>query len=187
MPPICLEHGIYYRENQCCSKCGVRAWNEARQKNKEEKQTIKKFEKKIPTKLNKLLNNAQKILSSNLKSKYCKGKYVNCAICLKPVLTKGTNIMNTVHCGHYFPKSEYWELAHLEENNCEVCYDCNVNKPHTAPAMRYLLVQRFGEEKIKELELRAAKFMIEIKTGIKKRKPDKLYLLAITNELKQRK
>lgn len=185
--PVCLEHGIYYRENQTCSKCGIRQWNEARQKNKDEKHTVKKFEKSKPNNLKKLRDRAQNLLSSWFKKKYCKGKYENCWICHKPVLVKGSHIMNTVHCSHFYPKSIYWNLAYNEENLSCCCYNCNVNNPGTVPALRNKLVSIHGEQKIKELDNLAEQFMIKVNTKQLKSRPDELYLLAIINELKQRK
>lgn len=175
---LCERHGRYLPPGTECGAC----WNEGAKK----KSIEQKSEKNKPTKLKSLKDRAQSLLSKKLKDKYCKTEFVNCWICSKPVRTKGSSILNTVHCSHYFPKSIYWELAYLEENISACCYDCNVNNPGSVPALRQKLIQVHGEHTIKSLEERAEKFMIEVKTGQKKRQPDELFLIANIELLKKK-
>jgi hypothetical protein len=175
---VCERHGIYLREGTECGKC----WSEgAKKRDIENKSTKSK-----PTKIKSLKDKAQSLLSKRFKEKYCKSEFINCWICSKPVRTKGSSVLNTTHCSHYYPKSIYWELAFLQENLGACCYDCNVNNPEGVPAMRAKLIQVHGEEKIKELDLKANKFMIELKTGQKKSQPSDIWLMAQIEGLKKK-
>lgn len=176
--PVCEKHGSYIPEGQHCGAC----WSEgALFKKAESKGSATK-----PSERKKLKDKAQALFSKIIKAKYCKGKFVNCSTCGKPVLSKGTSIINTAHCGHYYPKSTHWELAYLEFNAMPECYMCNCNTQGIIPAMRNKLVEVWGEEKIKELDNMAEKFINEKKSGIKKSQPPEMWLIGQIELLKQK-
>ena len=175
--PVCEKHTRWIPEGQHCGAC----WNEGILfKKTESKGTATK-----PSSLKKLKDKAQALFSKKIKSKYCKGKFVNCWTCGKPVLSKGTGVTDTAHCGHYYPKSTHWEIAYNECNSGIQCYMCNCNSQGIIPAMRNKLVEVWGEDKIKELDNLAEKFMIEKRSGIKKSKPPEMWLIGQIELLKK--
>lgn len=168
--PVCEKHGRYIPEGQHCGAC----WAEGSlAKKAESKSTATK-----PTKIKQLMDKAQRLFSEKIKGKYCKGKFTECWTCGKPVLSKGTSITNTVHCGHYYPKGIYWELAFDELNAGPQCFNCNINTQGVIPAMRNKLVSVWGEDRIKELDHKAERFNLDKKMGIKKSRPEDIWIIG---------
>lgn len=177
--PVCERHGIYTKGDEICGQC----WREgARAKVAE-----KKSAKGKPTQRKALKDKAQALYSKIMKAKLCGDKkFVNCSTCGKPVQVKGSNVLNTAHIGHYFPKGIYWQLAY-DEFNCNIqCPGCNLNQQAAIPAMRNSLVKLHGEEKIKDLEQRAEDFLIKVKSGQLKSQPDEIWLMGMIEMLKSK-
>ncbi|MEN9370663.1 MAG: hypothetical protein RI952_1528 [Bacteroidota bacterium] len=175
--PVCEKHTRYIPEGQHCGAC----WSEG--------VLFKKAESKSsatkPSGIKKLKDKAQALFSKKIKAKYCKSKFVNCWTCGKAILSKGTSVTNTAHCGHYYPKSTHWELAYTLFNAGIQCYMCNCNAQGIIPAMRNKLVEVWGEEIIKQLDNVAEKFINEKKSGIKKSQPSEMWLIGQIELLKQ--
>jgi len=177
--PVCERHGIYTKGNELCGQC----WREgARIKSAE-----KKSSKGKPTQRKALKDKAQALYSKLMKAKLCKDqKFTICCTCQKSILVKGTNVTNTAHIGHYFPKGIYWMLAYDELNANVQCYQCNMIQQAAIPAMRNSLVKLHGEEKIKDLEKRAEDFLIKVKSGQLKSQPDEIWLMAMIQAMNKR-
>ena len=173
---VCERHGIYTKGEELCGQC----WREGVRS----KQIDKKSAPGKKTQIKSLADKAQSVFSKLVKLTYCKGKsHTNCATCGKPVLVKGTNIVNTAHAGHYYPKSIYWQLAYELENAMPQCYKCNTITQGVIPAMRTKLVEYWGEEKINALDLKADQFNVKVKTGQLKSRPDEIWLMAMIQKL----
>ena len=174
---VCEKHGRFFKDNEFCGACWAAG---SLAKKVESKATASK-----PSGLKRLKDKAQALHSKKIKAIYCKEKFTNCWTCGKPVLTKGTSVVNTIHCGHYFPKGTYWELAYLLENSGLQCYDCNCNNQGVIPAMRIKLVSIFGESVISKLDKLADKFINEKRAGIKKSQPPEMWLIGQIELLKR--
>lgn len=177
--PICERHGVYLKGDEVCGYCfreGYKA-KSIKQKSAPGKKTSKKV----------LKDKAQALFSQLVKLTYCKDQaFTNCYTCDKRIQVKGSDLISTTHAGHYFPKSTHWMIAYDIENAAPQCYQCNVWNQGIIPAMRSKLVEKWGEEKIKDLEQRAEEFTIKVKTGQLKSQPDDIWLMAKIQELKSK-
>lgn len=165
--PVCTKHNNFYKGDIClyCFR---------------ENSKSQKVKSKV-TKQSPLIKKAHELFSKFIRSKYDKNGYTNCFTCNKVIATFGG--LFGAHCGHYFPKNEYWLLAFDERNAGIQCYDCNVNKPFVIPQMRRKLVDIYGEEEIKKLEDLANDFHLKKKAKIYKTKPDAVFLTDIIKRL----
>ena len=178
--PVCERHGIFTKGDEICGQC----WREGALA----KVAEKKSAKGKPTQRKALKDKAQSLYSKLMKTKLCGDKkFVNCSTCGKSIQAKGSNIVNTAHVGHYFPKSIYWGLAYDIVNGNLQCYKCNVLDQAAIPAMRNSLVKLHGEDKIKDLEQRAEDFLIKVKSGQLKSQPDEIWLIGMIEEMKRKK
>lgn len=164
------------------------------EKRKENTKLIKEILAKNPTAkvvyrksdITKYLTDAQYQISRLAKAVYGgESKYINCWVCNKPVLLRGTTINNTSHCSHYYPKSRYWGIAHLLVNVGLCCKQCNVDEPETAPAMLPKMIEWHGKENIENLHKLATEFKFKKDTGVEHEKPDAFHLMAVIKILKQ--
>lgn len=176
---ICERHGVYLKGQEICGYCFREGFKEKSIKKKSA--PGKKTSKKV------LKDKAQALFSQLVKLTYCKDQaFTNCYTCDKRIQVKGSDLISTTHAGHYFPKSTHWMIAYDIENAAPQCYQCNVWNQGIIPAMRSKLVEKWGEEKIKDLEQRAEEFTIKVKTGQLKSQPDDIWLMAKIQELKSK-
>lgn len=175
--PICEKHGTYLKGDEVCGYC----WRETSSiKKASSKQTNGSTTNKV------LRDRVQRNFSKLIKKIHCgENQFTECWTCGKRIYVKGSSVITTAHCGHYFPKGIYWELACDIHNAGIQCYQCNIWNQGVIPAMRTKLVQIWGEENIKDLEKRAESFLLRVKTGQIKSRPDDLWLMAMARKLKE--
>lgn len=181
----CATHGEIINHPLGCTQCQ----KVNGKKKKDQKKAFNKFgyTQKKKTSLSVLKERAQAWLRKIILNLYCKNQtFTNCWICLKPVLVTGSDVTKVIHVSHYFPKGVYWRLAFIIENLGLCCYDCNCNNQGIVPAMRPKLVSIHGEEKIKQLEANAEKFMLEKRLRMITNQPDEFWLLANIEDLKKK-
>lgn len=181
----CEKHGERIWHPLGCTRC---QWEESERKKADRRSFNRSgFQQRKRTELSSLKETAQAKLRILMLRRYCLGKvFVNCSTCFKPVLVSSPHITKVVHCGHYYPKGVYWELAYEDENHAPQCYDCNCNKKEIIPAMRVFLVREWGEELITSLDRRAEDFTLRRKMGIISDQPDELFLRGKIIILNQR-
>lgn len=188
--PLCELHGIFYRPYQMCCKCGVKAYNEAKQKNKEEKAkqpkkllaVSQKTGKQIKGKTRKQLKDELQALWSKKFKAWAKSNnlYFDWITGSK----KEGKGLYSFHVSHYFCKSIYWMLWTNPANSGILSYDENVNKPQNIAAMRPMLIKVHGLEAIESLEKLQQECDYKIKIGVYKSQPPIDWLLANIQELK---
>lgn len=182
---FCERHEIYLQDGTQCGKCWSIEATKKKATLKAELAAQKKVNSRKPSERQKLIAKLQKLVSARMKNIFCQTLYTDCWTCGAFVKSKGNSLHTTIHCGHYYPKSIYWELMDVVENSAPQCYSCNINNQGVIPAMRNKLVLHYGEAKIKELDDRAQRFLNDVKLGIKKKRPDEFTLLAMIKNFKK--
>jgi hypothetical protein len=167
-------HGNFIKDIEdttSCSLCNTENYKKRKFVNRSKKEQETKFRKQKPSELNNLKARAQSLHSKNIKTLHCDQEYTRCWTCNKLILVYGGSIHNTSHCGHYYPKSLFWELAYLDFNSGIQCYDCNVNHPELIPIMRDVLISFWGVDKINLLDSMAKEFKWRVDSGIITKQP----------------
>lgn len=91
-----------------------------------------------------------------------------------------------LHAAHYYPKGELWQLWCDPVNIGLTGYSHNVVKPETAPMMRSMMIDVWGEKAVNDLDKRASEAKQRIDLGIDPRYPTDMWILAMIKEMKDR-
>lgn len=181
--PACQKHPQQMLDKYM--ECNICKWHKS-EDNKRQKKVDrineKKAAKRVPSERDKLKVKLQRLHSKRMKELYRKMGFYYCWIDEKGNERKG---LFGLHVSHYFAKGELWQLWTDPVNSGLSSYNRNVNRPETVPLMRAMMVKVWGEEKVKDLEKRAAEAKKRIDMRIDPKYPTELWLRGKIDELQK--
>lgn len=183
--PICEKHGTYLKGDEVCGYCFAEDFKKNKIQAKAESNKSKKIARRKKQGESAIFKRAWKLFRKKYLGIFAKDAiFVNCLTCGDTVRVKGTNVFNTIHLGHYHPRSTHWMFIFDFRNVGFQCYNCNVNKQCNIAIMRPKLVSLHGQEAINKLDSEAEQFLNYRKAGIYKNKPDDLWILGQIEQIK---
>lgn len=184
---ICELHRRRIPDGQQCSDCFREEHLAKRKADKEAGKTFGRFRKFEASKETK--NRAYlKTKLQALVSRYVKKIYQDRDVYFDWITMRPNNQSGLfgLHAAHYYPKGELWQLWTDPVNIGLTGHNHNVNKPETATMMRGMMVKVWGAEAVDDLDRRAEEAKMRIATGMDRKHPDDMWLMANIKELQKK-